>query len=222
MFSLYADRAEQMPLLAEMINKSGMNAKEFIKTKVIGPFVKQWMEMVLVHGISMEPHAQNVLIGLNSKNLPNEKFMHRDFGGFNLDLESFKRLQTMSPAKLPTATTVVEDYHQKHVGSSVNQGLETYFDQGFVFNLDQKLPEWVRNGWIIEYRKLDSLGRANEKGLFSKMIYETMTEEFARLTKNQAQPGLMDLKNDNIHEWVKYAREFLKAPKKISCEGVLL
>lgn len=220
LFSLYASRWPEMPLLAEMINRSGLTPNEFVQQRIINPFVKQWTEMVVVHGISMEPHAQNVLIGLDKNGQPNGQFMHRDFGGFNMDLKSFRKLQTARPAKLPSVTTLTADYHQMHIESSINQGIETYFDQGFVFNLDQKLPMWAKRGWIPEYRNLGFLGRDLDKGLFSKMIYTAMAENLAALTQNQTRPTAADLSANNIHEWIKAAREHLAVTKKISCTAV--
>lgn len=212
LFSLYADRGEQRPLLAEMIEKSGMNPRDFVREKVIGPFIQQWMEMVLVHGIAMEPHAQNVLIGLNPQGLPNGQFLHRDFGGFNMDMNRFGELNTLLPAKLPQATTIQEDYHQNFSGKSVDQSLGVYFDHGFAYNLDQKLPVWVKNGWIPAYS-----GKAGE---FSDMIYQRMTEEFPKLTKGQIRPTTWDLKNNNTNAWMIYARKVIGPMKKPLCSGL--
>lgn len=220
LFSLYADRGEEKPLLAEMIERSGEDPRAFVEKRILAPFIKQWTELVLTRGISMEPHAQNVLIGLNSKGLPDGTFTHRDFGGFNMDLGAFDELETLTPKKLPTATNVTEDYHQKHVASSVNQGLETFFENGFVYNLDQKLPEWVKRGWIPEYRPLDSLGRPQGSRLFSKMIYTFVAQEISRITKGQATPAARDLLNDNMHEWIKYARNSLTPRARLRCEGL--
>lgn len=222
LFSLYAERGEKMPLLAEMINQSGLNPQAFVKSKIITPFVKQWMELVLVHGISMEPHAQNVLIGLNSEGLPDGTFMHRDFGGFNLNLEAFPKLETMRPTLLPRATTVFEDYHQNFVRSSVNQGLQTYFDQGFVYNLDQKLPQWVKKGWIPEYGERNLFFLNSTDQLFSKMIYAVMAEEFGKLTDSHVQLTPDDLKRGQIYEWVQKSQVYISQKKAMTCEKALL
>lgn len=216
LFSLYADRGDKPPLLAEMIAKSGKDPEEFIREKVIAPFIRQWAELVLIHGISMEPHAQNVLIGLNSRGMPSGQFMHRDFGGFNLQISQFEALNTMLPSALPKATNISEDYHQKFTLDSINKGLEVYFEAGFAFNLDQKLPQWVKAGWI------PNLKNPKQKNLFSEMIYLQLGEEFAKLTGGVAQPKPSDFKNNNIAAWVEYARHHLVGKKTPVCMGLFL
>jgi len=218
LFSLYANRGDKPPLLAEMIKTSGQSAQDFIRERVIGPFIQQWAELVILSGISMEPHAQNVLIGLDSKGMPNGKFMHRDFGGFNLQMDSFSKLGSLLPAKLPTATDVFTDYHQKFSENSISTGLEVYFDSGFAYNLDQKVAAWSEAGWI---QKDSSF---SDKKLFSNMIYQELANEFSRLTNGIAQPTLTDFINNNIWPWVHYARENLakKNMKKPLCSGLFM
>lgn len=215
LFSLYADRGDQPTVLAEMIQKSGIEPVEFVEKKIIEPFVKQWVEMVMVHGISMEPHAQNVMIGLDANNLPNGEFMHRDFGGFNLDLKNFERLKTLLPKNLPTIQGIEEDYHQRFSEASINQSLEIFFEQGFIYNLEQKMPEWVRQGWIADYR---TNGRFDKK-IFSKILYKTLSEEIARLTDGKIKPSTTLLKT-KLSEVIEKARSQSTAVGALRCEMV--
>jgi hypothetical protein len=214
LFSLYADRGDAPPLLAEMIQKSGMDAKTFVDQKIISPFIKQWMEMVLIHGISMEPHAQNVLIGLDANGMPNGKFMHRDFGGFNLDLESFAKLNTLLPKALPSITSVAEDYHQKFSKSSVNESLEVFFEQGFVYNLDQKLPEWVKKGWIGEYPR-----STISKSTFSGVLYKDVIAEVLAFSGGKISVNRTQAEND-LYTAIENARSSSPYLIKARCELV--
>lgn len=200
LFSLYADRGDLPPLLAEMIQKSGMDPKTFVEQRIIAPFVNQWLELVLIHGISMEPHAQNVLIGLDQNGLPNGKFMHRDFGGFNLDLKSFRKLNTLIPSELPHVTSISEDYHQKFSVSSVNESLETFFEQGFVYNLDKKMPDWVTKGWISNYKSWSF-----SRSVFSNILYKNLIEGIERLSAGKVKVNRSKI-DANLYQIIEDAR----------------
>ncbi len=215
LFSLYADRGEKMPLLAEMINASGMPSEEFVQKRIIDPFVKQWVELVLVNGLSMEPHAQNVLIGLNSRGLPSGEFMHRDFGGFNMDLKSFNQLHMKTPENLPVINNLREDYHQSFHAKSVNQSLETYFEQGFIYNLDQKMPEWVKQGWIADYRT----GKNFDRKIFSKMLYQSLNHHLRTYAEGPFQVTQTQLAS-GMDKVIGSLRKNIGKHLKIRCEGV--
>lgn len=196
LFSLYADRAGKAPLLAEMIALSGIPTEEFIQKRIIDPFVKQWVNLVLINGLSMEPHAQNVLIGLNARGLPNGEFMHRDFGGFNIDFKHFSELEMQRPDHLPVINSLDEDYHQKFHSKSIQQSLETYFEQGFIYNLDQKVPTWIKKGWVADYRT----GKSFDRKTFSKMLYRSLAEHLTPYAEGsfQATPAQLAFETDKV------------------------
>jgi hypothetical protein len=148
LFSLYAEPAGGgRPLLVDMIRKSGQDPRRFVEQRIIAPFARQWAELALEHGITSEPHAQNVLLELGRDGLPTGRFFHRDFGGFNVDFEHRRAVGRPVPRDLPVITGLREDYFvDKHVASLDH--LEIYFGQGFVYNLDQKLPRWQKKGWL--------------------------------------------------------------------------
>jgi hypothetical protein len=102
----------------------------------------------------------------------------------------------------------------------VNQSLETYFDQGFVYNLDQKLPEWVKMGWIPEYRKKDSLSDGKQSGIFSKMIYEKIIEDLSKYTRGQVVADSKDLRNRDAYRWISEARNKMSKVKKPLCSAI--
>ena len=220
LFSLYAAKGSQKPLLVDMINASGENPRNFIEDRIIAPFIKQWLEMVLVHGISMEPHAQNVLIGLNAQGLPNGQFLHRDFGGFNMDLENFSKLGTVKPKNWPITTDLAEDYHQAHVASSIRHSLTSYFYHGFVYNLDEKVSKWIAKGWIKKDIDIQS-----KKYSFSSAMIQSLSAEFTKLTGGQVNPEAEDLSEYKLPGQIRMARSYLqlqngRAKKALLCEGI--
>ncbi len=135
LFSLYAKQADGKTLVEKLSQQSGMKTDAFIKEKVLVPFLEQWVDLIVNHGISMEPHAQNVLIELNEQDQLTGRFFHRDFGGFNVDLEY--RSSLGKKMQMPTITSIEKDYHQASHGNSIQQSLDNYFLGGFVYNLDQ-------------------------------------------------------------------------------------
>lgn len=155
LFSLYAKckSCRKNPLLMDMINKSDMGPEAFVRNKIISPFLDQWLELAIKEGISMEPHAQNVLIGISDSGELNGKFLHRDFGGFNIDLDFRKKAKLTIPKNLPVIKSRAVDYHQKFHVSSVEASLHIYFVSGFAFNLDKSLSQWAEEGLIPKYSK---------------------------------------------------------------------
>lgn len=155
LFALYAepkDGAE--PLLRGMIRRSGMQSREFVKEKILRPFARQWAELVFEHGITSEPHAQNVLLEVDSDGQPTGRFFHRDFGGFAADLKYRGQLGIAATKNLPLLTTLEKDYRTERTQGDLGN-LEVYFAQGFVYNIDKALARWgmqgssqTRGGWF--------------------------------------------------------------------------
>ncbi|MBK9072947.1 MAG: hypothetical protein IPL79_18400 [Myxococcales bacterium] len=161
LFSLYAepkDGAE--PLLRGMIKRSGLAPDVFIKAKILRPFARQWAQLVFEHGITSEPHAQNVLMEIGEDGQPTGRFMHRDFGGFAADLDYRASLGMAEVADLPVLTTVAQDYRAERTRGDLGN-LERYFAQGFVYNIDVALRRWGLDG---------GAGRRGLTRWFSQMV----------------------------------------------------
>ncbi len=148
LFSLYAKHKTERPLLLEMILTSGMTPIDFVTSQIIDPFIGQWVDLVVNSGILTEPHAQNVLIEIGKDGLPTGSFYHRDFGGFNIDLK-FRQEKNLAVPTLPSFTgDVASDYYQDSHSGNIHASLFSYFNGGFVSNLDTNINEWIKAGWI--------------------------------------------------------------------------
>lgn len=180
LFSLYGKclDCKEQALLLTMLQQSKINPADFIRQKIISPFLDQWLELVLKQGISMEPHAQNVLIGLGKDKFPNGKFLHRDFGGFNVNLKFREETKLPVPRDMPTINDIFTDYHQKFHVNSVKDSLHTYFIEGFVYNLDQNLSKWANEELIDQYQTKPS------KKFFQNMVYEELAKKL-NVSKNE-------------------------------------
>ncbi len=177
LFSLYAEGGPgEKPLLAEMIARSGQSAEVFIRERIIRPFARQWIQLSVLSGIAPQPHAQNIMLEVGRDGLPTGNFVHRDFGGFNLDF-AFRRERALAmPGELPRITTVDKDYKNDRFGAPAHQvgKLDSFFYGGFVFNLEQSLPAWSERGWVR--------GSGLRSGDFKRMLCSELEGEYRALT----------------------------------------
>ncbi len=155
-FALYAKNPQGPPLIADMIKKSGMSGEDFLRQKIIKPFVAQWLEMTVVHGISMEPHAQNLLLEVDSTGLPTGNFYHRDMGGFDVAFPYRRSLNLPEPSNLPVIKDFTKEYHQAIVNGApefegaLSASIYNHFEAGFVFNVDSLWATWAGQGWVAQ------------------------------------------------------------------------
>jgi hypothetical protein len=183
LFSLYAPRSGgRPPLIARMIETSGLSAPEFVRQKLIRPFVRQWLDLTVKQGIAMEPHAQNVLVEIGRDGLPTGSFLHRDLGGFNIDFKFRKSLSIRTPRRLPVLQSMKKDYFTDK-SEKVLRNLETYFQGGFVYNLDQELPKLARR-WPAG-PKVDKV----ERGTFSRMLLDEVEQQTGKLLGREVTLG---------------------------------
>jgi hypothetical protein len=136
LFSLYAVGKDRKSLLQKLAAQSKLTPQEFVRRHILSPFYDGWVDWNLRGAVTMEAHAQNVLMELDKKGRPSGRFVHRDLGGFNIDLESSSSAKKLA---LPTFTNVEKDYHQANVIDARRQSLHTYFDGGFLYNVDKEL-----------------------------------------------------------------------------------
>jgi hypothetical protein len=162
LFALYAKPSDgQAPLLLQMLNKfketSDADPETLVEKTIIQPFIDEWFNLAM-HGVLMEPHAQNVLIGLNKKGIPNGDFRHRDFGGFNINMPYRQAHGYFVPETLPTFSgSVARDYYFDAHAGNYRKSLDNYFDAGFLFNIEKSLLDWNQAGLIHSNIKAGNL-----------------------------------------------------------------
>jgi hypothetical protein len=164
LFSLYAKDANGRSLLQDMAEKAGMDPSQFVKKNILEPFYKGWVEWNINGAVTMEAHAQNVLLELDREGKPTGRFVHRDLGGFNIDTNSPFYKQR---AALDVFSTLEKDYHQGAAGAARKQSLYTYFDGGFLHNVDKELTR-IQTGY--------------RSGSLIYSAYEILGKEFTRAT----------------------------------------
>ena len=147
LFSLYSEPKDATPILVDMIRRSGLSPQEFITQKIMAPFAKQWIDLAIDEGVFSEVHAQNVLVKVD-RNRSIMGFVHRDMGGFNIDLKYRIRSAQPMPMDLPKYQSYARTYLQSMHRSEPSIVLEYYFLGGFVYNLENKIPAWQASGKI--------------------------------------------------------------------------
>lgn len=146
-FALYAAQPDgSKPLILRMAEKAKMPVLQFYETQILKPFLKHWMELALDHGITTEPHGQNLLLEVGRNGLPTGRFIHRDFGGFTIDIEHRKK----RGLPVPVATEINSyrsTYNEADVGYGLKSSLDLYFGN-IVLNLGVQYRQWADKGWV--------------------------------------------------------------------------
>lgn len=166
-FALYTvPQGRRKSPLQKMMEKTSLSKKQFVIQNILRPFVNQWLELAIFHGITVEAHSQNMLFVLDGKGQLTDRIAHRDFGGISVDLPYRRLRQLAMPAMLPTITSEREDYFYEYHRLILRRSLEIYFEGGFLYGLASDL---VRQGHRhLHYQKLVSL--------FYEVIQERMSE----------------------------------------------
>jgi hypothetical protein len=137
LFSLYAKK-EDGSLIEKLAKKTGLAPREFAEKFVVEPFARSWAEWA-VHGpVVMEAHAQNVLLELDASGMPTRRFFLRDLGGFEID-DGAPGFVAARLEGTPVFKTRKADYYPKTAEQMQTQSLSTYFEGGFLFNVDKEL-----------------------------------------------------------------------------------
>lgn len=148
---------EQGALMKELVIKSGLSPVDFLRLKIIRPFVRMWVDMAL-KGITMEPHAQNMLTSLIHGDIGPHFF--RDLGGFDVDIE-YRKLVGLSVPADPR-----NEYFRDPGGYNVNhdkylaKSLDRYFNSAFLYGVDVLFRKWRKAG-VFKIEKLE-IGWAKE------------------------------------------------------------
>lgn len=149
-FSLAMTPADgSLPLVLRMAKAAGEDPRHFITEKIIRPFVAQWADLAIEHGVLMEPHGQNILLEVTSGLSPTGRIVHRDFGGFNIDLAYVKKQYLVSTANLPLfSKTIADNYYQDAHLQNMSKSIDVYFGDGVLYSYEKNWPEWAQKGWV--------------------------------------------------------------------------
>jgi hypothetical protein len=92
----------------DMIKKSGMSSYDFYKKFFIDSYMDMFEEFSFKRGFNFEPHSQNLSMELKN-GVPTGKWVHRDFGGFWVDI--IRLLKSGGPFKAFADPGNAEDFY---------------------------------------------------------------------------------------------------------------
>lgn len=201
LFALYTKpKGTNKSPLQSMISRSHLSAADFVSQKILQPFAKQWVQLVVENGLAIEAHAQNVLVEIGKDGLITDTYVYRDFGGFNMDLSMRQSKNLAMPKNLPVIEGTNADYHQEFHNKAIVQSLYTYYEGGFLYGMAQELK---RIGYKdLTYDKLTSI------------LHQTIQTDFA---KRGIKVNLRSFYPDLIRV-IDSARQ--KVPVKLSCQFI--
>ncbi len=189
MFSLsIVQPGEKISPLQQMIQKTGEKPQEFIRNRIIKPFVTQWLELAVQHGIVTPSHGQNFLMEV-AHGLPTGRFYFRDFGGFKIDLAYRAAKKLPMPEQLPVFGVVSREYHQGHLDEAIHDGLYNYFEGGVLYSMAADLAKLAPGIYAHRLSRLlrkELAEQAQKYGIkfsVSDVKYKSLPKEIARARK---------------------------------------
>ncbi len=110
LFSLLGGNEGRPPLLLTLLKHSDMEPVRWVEQVLCASFAPLWLEMSMRHGLILEAHAQDLLLGLGVDGLPSGHFYYRDFEGLQVDWELRRANGSPAPHGMPNAWAWRETY----------------------------------------------------------------------------------------------------------------
>ena len=144
LFALYAKRKNGESLLQELIDQSGLSAKEFVAENLIKPLINQSLYLGLQEGMIGAPHEQNVLVEMINGKL-SKNFYYRDLGSFHIN-ENLRKMAGKNVDFIP------QTFLPENLKSSKNnliQSLQDYLLASQFFAMVRSLrPGQMSDKWV--------------------------------------------------------------------------
>jgi hypothetical protein len=109
LFSLLGGDCPRRPLLFSLLERADMEAVRFVDELLCAPFATLWVELTFHHGLILEAHGQDLLLGLSSEGIPTGDFYYRDLEGLQVDWE-LRRYKGRQEPDLPNRWAWREAY----------------------------------------------------------------------------------------------------------------
>lgn len=115
MFALLSGGLGGSSLLVKVLERSGMDARQFAEDVLCAPFASLWLDLAMRHGLLIEAHAQDLLLALAPDLMPLKRFYYRDFEGLQVDWELRTARGFASPQDMPNEWS----WHDTYVSAGV-------------------------------------------------------------------------------------------------------
>lgn len=87
LFSLLGGDEGRVPLLLTLLERTDKEPVQFVDELLCSSFAPLWADLTFRHGLILEAHAQDLLLGLSAQGDPTGHFYYRDLEGLQVDWE---------------------------------------------------------------------------------------------------------------------------------------
>lgn len=179
LFALMGGRQSQ-PLLLTLLERADLPAEQFLEEVLCEKFANLWLELALRHGLILEAHGQDLMLGLSPDLTRVERFYYRDFEGMQVDWELRCRKGLASTGNLPQA----HDWHETYATWGFRYGQLLWYKlrisllqylHAVLTELEQMLRAWQDRGLLRGPR----INEGDLTAMFSRKMLEIIDERFA-------------------------------------------
>jgi len=178
LFALMGASAGHLPLLRQLVERMGREAREAIEAVLIARFAELWVDLVFDAGLILEAHAQNLLLALSPQGVALGGLYYRDFEGLAVDWV-LRRAKGLAERELPQASEWFSTYQTwgyplyQLVSIKLLISLFDYLDL-VLGELESALLQWQAAGTAVGPRV-----QAGElTGRFSECLRGAIAEKF--------------------------------------------
>ena len=200
-YGFFKKEASGELVIERMIRESGESPETFLRERSFVPFVREWFELAVSIGETMNPHGQNLNAILDEQGLPTGRFLHKDLGDFTPNLKHIARAGIFDPARLPVITTLADDYRQSEWENELFRSLDGDFRDRFTVALNRRafdlpdsligrmpiLPSAIFDETVTEVITRDYGVKAKSKNDFAFNFFAAVQQEQRHLQKRFAQ-----------------------------------
>jgi hypothetical protein len=155
-------------------------------------------------------------VEIGADGLPNGKFLYRDLGDTAIDLQYRKQIGRRNPRRLPRISERFDiDYRTGEKVASRFANV-SYFSEGFLYNLDQRLPEWSKRGLIGRVQRTSWL--RGENRYFRTMLDAELGRAYAEMTGSARAPGGLQARTERGRKLMvqRFAQSGKKRPRPLA------
>jgi len=109
LFSLLGGDDGRVPLLLTLLQRSDTEPVRFVDELLCASFAPLWAELTFRHGLILEAHGQDLMLGLSAQGVPSGHFYYRDLEGLQVDWE-LRRHRGLRLPELPNGWAWRETY----------------------------------------------------------------------------------------------------------------
>lgn len=168
------------PLFLKVMEQTGLRPMDFVEQVLCVKFARLWLEMTLRHGLILESHWQDLMLGMSPDLRTLDRFYYRDFEGLQVDWELRRHVGLRMPAYMPYSRA----WHQAYGSFSYRYGPQVWYKfrislqlylHSVLSELEQMLRAWQERGMLGG----PPLNEGDLTAMFSRQMRDLIQELFA-------------------------------------------